>query len=38
MPLTYMAGGKQYVVIGASGSRDPHGPKCTAFVAYALGD
>jgi len=37
-PLTYMAGGKQYVVIGASGSRDPHGPKGTAFVAYALGD
>ncbi len=26
-PLTYMAGGKQYVVVGASGSRDPHGPK-----------
>jgi quinoprotein glucose dehydrogenase len=37
-PLTYMAGGKQYVVIGASGSRDPKGPKGTAFVAYALGD
>jgi quinoprotein glucose dehydrogenase len=37
-PLTYMAGGKQYVVIGASGSRDPHGPKGTAFVAYALGN
>jgi quinoprotein glucose dehydrogenase len=37
-PLTYMVGGKQYVVIGASGSRDPHGPKGTAFVAYALGD
>jgi quinoprotein glucose dehydrogenase len=37
-PMTYLAGGKQYVVIGASGSRDPHGPKGTAFVAYALGD
>jgi quinoprotein glucose dehydrogenase len=37
-PLTYVAGGKQYVVIGASGSRDPHGPKGTAFVAFALGD
>ena len=37
-PLTYMAGGKQYVVIGTSGSRDPHGPKGTAFVAYALAD
>jgi quinoprotein glucose dehydrogenase len=37
-PLTYMADGKQYVVIGTSGSRDPHGPKGTAFVAYALGD
>lgn len=37
-PLTYMAGGKQYVVIGTSGSRDPKGPKGTAFVAYALSD
>jgi quinoprotein glucose dehydrogenase len=35
-PLTYMVGGRQYVVIGASGARDTHGPKGAAFVAYAL--
>ena len=37
-PLTYMAGGKQYVVVAVSGSHDRKGPKVTAFVAYALGD
>lgn len=37
-PLTYMVDGKQYVVIGASGSRDHRGPKGSAFVAYALAD
>jgi quinoprotein glucose dehydrogenase len=37
-PLTYMAGGKQYVVIAASGMHDRKGPKGEAFVAYALGD
>jgi quinoprotein glucose dehydrogenase len=35
-PLTYMVGGRQYVVIGASGARDTKGPKGAAFVAYAL--
>jgi quinoprotein glucose dehydrogenase len=39
-PLTYMAGGRQYVVIGTSGARDSHGsthgPRGAAFVAYAL--
>jgi glucose dehydrogenase len=37
-PLTYMAGGRQYVVIGTSSSRDPHGPQGTAFVAFALSE
>jgi quinoprotein glucose dehydrogenase len=37
-PMTYMANGKQYVVIGASETRDPKGPKGSVFVAYALGD
>ena len=35
-PLTYMANGRQYVVVGASGSRDHKGPQGTAFVAFAL--
>ena len=40
-PITYMANGKQYVVVGASGGRDHHGPNFrgpqgTAFVAFAL--
>jgi len=33
-----MAGGKQYVVIAASGMHDRKGPKGEAFVAYALAD
>jgi quinoprotein glucose dehydrogenase len=37
-PLTYMVGAKQYVAIAASGDRDPHGPKGSAYVAYALDD
>ena len=37
-PLTYMAGGKQYVVIGASTSHDPKAAKGSAFIAFALGD
>ena len=38
-PLTYMAGGKQYVVIAASSGRDHHAPtKGSAFVAFSLGD
>ena len=40
-PITYMANGKQYVVVGASGGRDHYGPNYrgpqgTAFVAFAL--
>ena len=38
-PLTYMAGGKQYVVIAASSGKDRHAAtKGSAFVAYAFGD
>src|SRR5262249_46357250 len=38
-PLTYMAGGKQYVVIAASSGRDHRAPtKGSAFVAFTLGD
>ena len=37
-PMTYMAGGKQYVVIGTSGGNDRRGPQGSAYVAYALGD
>ena len=37
-PLTYMAGGKQYVVIAASTSHDRSAAKGSAFVAYTLGD
>ncbi|MEO6153647.1 MAG: pyrroloquinoline quinone-dependent dehydrogenase [Croceibacterium sp.] len=36
-PATYMAGGEQYVVISASGARDPKGPKGAALVAFKLG-
>ena len=35
-PATYKAGGRQYVVIAASGSRDPTGPQGSAYVAFAL--
>jgi quinoprotein glucose dehydrogenase len=38
-PLTYMAGGRQYVVIATSSARDRKGanaPKGAAFVAFAL--
>jgi quinoprotein glucose dehydrogenase len=37
-PLTYMAGGKQYVVVAAGGIHDRKHPQGGAFVAYALGD
>ena len=37
-PLTYMAGGKQYVVIAASTAHDRKAAKGSAFVAFALGD
>jgi mono/diheme cytochrome c family protein len=35
-PSTYMVGGKQFVVIAASGGRDPKGPVGGEYVAYAL--
>jgi quinoprotein glucose dehydrogenase len=35
-PITYMADGKQYVLIGTSGSRNPKGPQGSAYVAFAL--
>jgi mono/diheme cytochrome c family protein len=35
-PSTYMVDGKQYIVIAASGSRDPKGPQGAAYVAFAL--
>ena len=37
-PMTYMTGGKQYVVIGTSGEHNRRGPQGSAYVAYALGD
>ena len=37
-PLTYMAGGKQYVVIGTSGDHNRRGAQGSTYVAYALGD
>jgi len=35
-PITYMAGGKQYVVIAASGGYSRNGPKGSAYIAFAL--
>jgi quinoprotein glucose dehydrogenase len=35
-PATYMVNGKQYVVIGASGARDPKTPQGSAYVAFSL--
>jgi quinoprotein glucose dehydrogenase len=35
-PSTYMVGGRQYVVIAASGGRDPNGPVGGEYVAFAL--
>lgn len=35
-PITYMAGGRQFVVIAASGQRDRAGPQGSAYVAFAL--
>jgi len=35
-PATYMVNGKQYVVIAASGARDPKTPQGSAYVAFAL--
>lgn len=35
-PATYVAGGRQYIVIATSGQRDPKGPQGSAYVAFAL--
>jgi quinoprotein glucose dehydrogenase len=35
-PATYMVNGRQYVVIAASGGRDPKGPVGGAYVSFAL--
>lgn len=35
-PITYMADGRQYVVIATSGSRNQKGPQGSAYVAFAL--
>jgi glucose dehydrogenase len=35
-PATYMVGGRQFVVIAASGARDAKGPQGGAYVAFAL--
>ncbi len=35
-PSTYMVDGRQYVVIAASGGRDPKGPVGGEYVAFAL--
>jgi glucose dehydrogenase len=35
-PSTYMVGGKQFVVIAASGGRDPKGPVGGEYVAFTL--
>jgi quinoprotein glucose dehydrogenase len=35
-PATYMVDGKQYVVIAASGARDPKAAQGGAYVAFAL--
>lgn len=37
-PITYMANGKQYVVIGTSGGMNRKGPKGSAYIAFALAD
>ena len=35
-PITYMIDGRQYVLIAASGGRDPKEPRGSAYVAFAL--
>jgi quinoprotein glucose dehydrogenase len=35
-PITYRVDGRQYVLIAASGARDPKGPKGSAYIAFAL--
>jgi quinoprotein glucose dehydrogenase len=35
-PITYMAGGRQFIVIATSGQREAKGPQGSAYVAFAL--
>ena len=35
-PATYMVDGRQFVVIAASGGRNPKGPAGAAYVAFGL--
>jgi mono/diheme cytochrome c family protein len=35
-PATYAIGGRQYVVIAASGGRDPNSPRGGAYIAFSL--
>jgi quinoprotein glucose dehydrogenase len=35
-PSTYMIDGRQYVVIAASGGRDPESPVGGSYIAFAL--
>jgi quinoprotein glucose dehydrogenase len=35
-PATYMAGGKQFVVIATDNARNPKGPQGAAYVAFSL--
>ncbi len=35
-PITYQAGGRQYVLIQADNARDRHAPQGAAYVAFAL--
>jgi outer membrane protein assembly factor BamB len=37
-PSTYMIDGRQYVVIAASGGRDPKAPAGSNYIAFALGE
>jgi quinoprotein glucose dehydrogenase len=35
-PITYMIGGKQYLIIATSNSRNPKAPQGSAYIAFAL--
>ena len=35
-PVSYAVKGRQYVLIAASGARDPKGPQGSAYIAFAL--
>ena len=35
-PITYMAGGRQYIVIATSNGRNPEAKQGSAYIAYAL--